>query len=576
MNQGAAGASDEDVDDENLERSESDWGMTPPKRKMRREAKLILLAIPLLLAGMGYAVYWNMQRGGFVKDIVDEAEREIVELEKKVGEKVFKKVPETVDPDEEPEPRLEDSVASDDTDPFGGSEPESGDDAMAKRPQPVPERVSLAAMKEEDRLDNAGEDFKPDGGDGAFESIPARRELAQERKLEQKLEREVERLEELANEEAQQSLDAKPLAEAVIVEIEEREKLEGHRRVEEFSAQAKSETQVVITDKTIVVEKETPRKSVTAEIVELAKDIEQDAAQLVEDVKKHSQHNHPTPAPAHHADPRLAGFRREEIGTDQARSSTQVERRADGHRNHPEHGAQAPHRVAGSGPASIDGGEFDSDRQHRNSPKPARAEAFGSSRVHGDPRRRGETAVKPLDFAEGEKHSGHVDGAETYVVQSGDNFWTISRKVYGTGRYFQALAQHNHVQAPDTTHMQPGMKVKIPPRELLERHYPELFKNSSSGQLVSYRTSGGMVKDSHGDPGFFLTDRHEPMYRVGAEDTLTGIAKQCLGRSSRWTDIFALNRETLSSPDNLKIGTVLRLPPDADVNRVAGDPAENR
>jgi nucleoid-associated protein YgaU len=53
------------------------------------------------------------------------------------------------------------------------------------------------------------------------------------------------------------------------------------------------------------------------------------------------------------------------------------------------------------------------------------------------------------------------------------------------------------------------------------------------------------------------------MYRVGEKDNLSTIAETHLGRSTRWTEIVALNKQTLKNFDRLKLGTVLRLPDDA-------------
>jgi nucleoid-associated protein YgaU len=64
------------------------------------------------------------------------------------------------------------------------------------------------------------------------------------------------------------------------------------------------------------------------------------------------------------------------------------------------------------------------------------------------------------------------------------------------------------------------------------------------------------------------------MYRIGAEDTLSGIAQQCLGRSSRYTEIVELNRDRLRSADDLKIGLELRLPSDASQARIVNSPRE--
>lgn len=52
-------------------------------------------------------------------------------------------------------------------------------------------------------------------------------------------------------------------------------------------------------------------------------------------------------------------------------------------------------------------------------------------------------------------------------------------------------------------------------------------------------------------------------YTVRNGDTLIGIAKRELRDPTRWYDIFDLNRDLLSSPDELKPGMIIRLPPAA-------------
>ena len=49
-------------------------------------------------------------------------------------------------------------------------------------------------------------------------------------------------------------------------------------------------------------------------------------------------------------------------------------------------------------------------------------------------------------------------------------------------------------------------------------------------------------------------------YVVRSGDTLSGIAHQTLGQSSRFHEIFAANRDVLSSPDDLKPGLELVIP----------------
>lgn len=138
-----------------------------------------------------------------------------------------------------------------------------------------------------------------------------------------------------------------------------------------------------------------------------------------------------------------------------------------------------------------------------------------------------------------------------YEVRPSDNYWTISRRHYGTARYFEGLARFNADRIPDPTRMRPGMKVLIPSRDALEARYPDLF--GSTGPAAAADEPAGL----------FFTETGQPLYRVGPRDTLGEIAQKHLGRSSRWNEIFTLNRDRLAAPDTLKIGTVLKLPPDA-------------
>ena len=63
-----------------------------------------------------------------------------------------------------------------------------------------------------------------------------------------------------------------------------------------------------------------------------------------------------------------------------------------------------------------------------------------------------------------------------HVIQPGDSFWTISQRVYGTARYFQALFEHNRRTCPYPDRLPAGARVETPPREVLERAYPDLLR----------------------------------------------------------------------------------------------------
>jgi nucleoid-associated protein YgaU len=169
----------------------------------------------------------------------------------------------------------------------------------------------------------------------------------------------------------------------------------------------------------------------------------------------------------------------------------------------------------------------------------------------------------------------------TYRVAADDNFWKISRKQYGTARYFQALTRHNQDRVPDPEKLRPGMQISTPSAAYLEKNYPDLIEKSPPGAEASRSGAarpnferplsdsgfdGPASRATTGDgaaTGYFYSKGGDPLYRIGPDDTLTSIAQRHLGRASRWTEIYEQNRDILKSPDDLKLGTVIRLPGDS-------------
>jgi nucleoid-associated protein YgaU len=137
----------------------------------------------------------------------------------------------------------------------------------------------------------------------------------------------------------------------------------------------------------------------------------------------------------------------------------------------------------------------------------------------------------------------------TVTVQEGENYTKLSKRVYGTTRYFSALAVFNQHRIPDPRKMRPGMIVLTPDRRLLEEKYPQLFVDSLP-RLVE-------------PPGFLLLEDGSAAYRVGDRETLSDISKKHLGRASRWIELYEMNRAVVNDPNRLRPGTILALPDDA-------------
>jgi nucleoid-associated protein YgaU len=158
------------------------------------------------------------------------------------------------------------------------------------------------------------------------------------------------------------------------------------------------------------------------------------------------------------------------------------------------------------------------------------------------------------------------EAIEVHVVRSGDSYWTIAKECYGAGRYFNALAAYNKSRIPDPQRMRPGMKVLVPDRTVLESRFPTLVGGSYSPDGPSLAQPSGLFLDAGG----------QPSYRVGKGDSLTTIAQKHLGRSSRWVQIYGMNRDRIPDPNSLTTGTVLRLPGDASHVGLAPEGASSR
>lgn len=173
---------------------------------------------------------------------------------------------------------------------------------------------------------------------------------------------------------------------------------------------------------------------------------------------------------------------------------------------------------------------------------------------------------EPTVTAKRDSKPFHLQADGTYQVQDGDSYWNISRDAYGTPLYYRALAEFNSGAIPSPENMTAGTKIQIPSTAELERQYPKLVaKKSSAGTSNILKTSAEDKQE------FFSDESGTPIYRVRKNDTLTSIAQEYLGRASRWIQIYKLNRQTLTDPNKLKIGTLLKLPRDASRVKIVGE-----
>lgn len=149
--------------------------------------------------------------------------------------------------------------------------------------------------------------------------------------------------------------------------------------------------------------------------------------------------------------------------------------------------------------------------------------------------------------------SGQRRADGTYVVQPTETYWSISERLYGTGAYFKALAEHNRDKVPHPDRLKVGDVIRAPTREQLEQTYADLCPKPS--HVDAARRQAMSLASGPAQHGTGKT------YTVQQGDTLWDIAKYELGKPARWVEIYELNKEVLGEDlDHLRPGTRLALP----------------
>ena len=171
-----------------------------------------------------------------------------------------------------------------------------------------------------------------------------------------------------------------------------------------------------------------------------------------------------------------------------------------------------------------------------------------------------------------------------HTVETGENFWTISRLYYNSGRYYKALHAANRRLVPKIRELYVGSTIKVPPIEDLDADLidpPAITRPSKA--YASKRTESGATATRTGGRvelglpvagGARSRDRDRdieppssPIYKVRPYETLRGIARDTLDDPRRAREILELNRDVIDDPVHLTPGQTLTLPDDAVIGR---------
>jgi nucleoid-associated protein YgaU len=126
-----------------------------------------------------------------------------------------------------------------------------------------------------------------------------------------------------------------------------------------------------------------------------------------------------------------------------------------------------------------------------------------------------------------------------YTVRDGDTWESIARRELGSPAHAEAILRSNPLMSGDRPRAGRVVKIPLDPGNIQGRPSPEVAaaeRPAAAGE--------GVVE-----------------YTIKSGDTLSGIAKAHYGSVTYADYIYTANRERLRSPDQLRLGDKLRLPP---------------
>lgn len=145
---------------------------------------------------------------------------------------------------------------------------------------------------------------------------------------------------------------------------------------------------------------------------------------------------------------------------------------------------------------------------------------------------------------------------DEYTIEEGDTLYELSRRFYKDARHWKALQAYNRDRLTKDGQPRAGASIRVPSLDVLLGRPATQVARAELPPMVEPRrkaepTNPQPVKPQPVKPA-------TKTYKVQKNDTLTGIAQRLLGSQKRVNDLIKANPSI--DPDNMKIGTELRIP----------------
>jgi len=142
-------------------------------------------------------------------------------------------------------------------------------------------------------------------------------------------------------------------------------------------------------------------------------------------------------------------------------------------------------------------------------------------------------------------------GNTTYVIKSGDSFAKIAKATYGNARVSTINAIMAANPGVDPKRLKVNQKINLPAAGVMPAA-PAATKPATTKPAPGGKpTTGPATTQKHVAAG---------TYTVKKGDDLGKIAMTVYGSKKKWRTIYNANKDVISDPDVVRVGTVLKIP----------------
>lgn len=150
-------------------------------------------------------------------------------------------------------------------------------------------------------------------------------------------------------------------------------------------------------------------------------------------------------------------------------------------------------------------------------------------------------------------------------VKEGETLYTLSQEFYGDGNLWAKLKEYNKGKVGANGSVREGVTLNFPPKDVLQGR-ASLADGTNAVPATSTQTA--VTPAPRGTQATNITTGATARTAAGAAktytfqkgDVLSTVAQKTLGSSRRWQELVDANPSVLDDPDNIPVGTVIKIP----------------